>query len=125
MKNSGAIVMLIFLCGSGLAAQTAISDSAVSSAARSIHDKMFAPDKGRHFMVSAFLAGFSYYAFRQEAGAAQSTSNTAAATLSLSIGLGKEIYDRVSKKGTPSLKDIVADAAGVAAAILILNLSSE
>jgi len=125
MKDSRTIFFLLILCSSGLMAHTVVSDSAVAGVTRSVHDKMFAPDKGHHFMVSAFLAGFSYYAFRQEAGVSQSSSNTAAATLTLSIGLAKEIYDGVSKKGTPSLKDFVADAAGIAAAMLILNLSSE
>lgn len=36
----------------------------------------------------------------------------AAGLASLSIGAGKEIYDKASKKGTPSLKDIGCDVIG-------------
>jgi len=125
MKQRCTIVFLLLLGSSALLAGPVAADSTASSLTRSIHDKMFAPDKGHHFMVSAFLAGFSYYALRQEAGASQPVSNSAAATFTLSIGLAKEIYDGLGKKGTPSFKDFVADAAGVAAAMLVLNLSSK
>ena len=124
MKQRHIILFLLLLCSSGLVARTVAADSTVSSVTRSIHDNMFAPDKGHHFMASAFLAGFSYYALHQEAGLSQSASITAAAGLTLSIGLAKEVYDGLGKKGTPSLKDVVADAAGIAAAMLILNMSS-
>lgn len=37
----------------------------------------------------------------------------AAGITSLAIGAGKEIYDKASKKGTPSLKDIGCDLLGI------------
>lgn len=36
-----------------------------------------------------------------------------AALITLLIGVGKEIYDKVTKKGTASWKDIICDIAGV------------
>lgn len=51
-------------------------------------------------------------------------ATTVSVSLSLSIGLAKEVYDGVSGKGTPSFKDIIADAAGVAFGIIIISVSS-
>ncbi len=119
------VLLLLFLCSASLAAQTTSQDTLTSNVTRSFHDQWFAPDKGHHFMASAFLTGFSYYALRQEAGASEQASNRAAIGLALSIGVAKEIYDGVSGKGTPSVKDIVADIAGIAVGLLILNVSSE
>ncbi len=76
-------------------------------------------------MASAFLTGFSYYAVKQEFGQSQKTANVAAVSVSLSIGLAKEIYDGVSGTGHPSWKDFIIDAAGVACGIFILNVSSQ
>ena len=75
-------------------------------------------------MASAFLTGMSFYTMRQEFNASESASNGAAVGISLSIGIAKEIYDGASGKGTASFKDIIADAAGIAAAIFLLNISS-
>ena len=36
----------------------------------------------------------------------------------MSIGVGKEIYDKVSKKGTPEWKDILADFIGALVGVL-------
>ena len=42
-----------------------------------------------------------------------------AAGVVLLIGIGKEIYDKVSGKGTCDWKDLVADVAGISAGCLI------
>jgi uncharacterized protein YfiM (DUF2279 family) len=44
---------------------------------------------------------------------------------SFSLGLLKEVYDKVSKKGTASFKDITADVAGIGFGIALLSLSSD
>ena len=103
----------------------AAADSLNLNLKRSLHDQWFSQDKAHHFMVSAFLTGFSYYAFKQEFEQSQETATVAAVSLSFSIGIAKEIYDGASGSGTPSFKDIVADAAGVVVGILILNVSSQ
>ena len=125
MKRFLCIFTLVFLCCMSLPAQTVDSDSLTLKVSRTFHDRLFASDKGHHFMASAFLAGFTYYAFRQEFGVSDRESNGAAIGIAFTIGLAKEVYDGVSGKGTPSFKDIVADAAGIAAAIIIFNISSE
>ena len=126
MRLYFCIIGLLLLSGVSLAQDSFISaDSLNNKLVRSSNDQWFSQDKAHHFMVSAFLTGFSYYAFKQEFGLSHQQANTAALSLSLSIGIGKEIYDGASGKGTPSFKDFIADAAGVAVGLLILNLSSE
>ncbi len=125
MKNAPFVLLLLLLCSASLAAKTVSPDTLTSNVTRSAHDRWFAPDKGHHFMASAFLTGFSSYAFRQEAGASERVSNRAAIGFAVSIGVVEEIYDGVRGKGTPGIKDIVADIAGIAVGILILNVSSE
>lgn len=41
-----------------------------------------------------------------------------AAIITLTIGIGKEVYDKVSKKGWAEWKDLVADCIGVLIGIL-------
>jgi len=36
-------------------------------------------------------------------------------------GIGKEIYDGVSKKGTPSWKDLIADGVGILLGVLLFT----
>ena len=43
------------------------------------------------------------------------------ASFSFSIGLGKELYDKKSGRGTASWKDVVADVVGIAVGLLILS----
>lgn len=101
------------------------ADSLNQKLKRSLRDQWFGQDKAHHFMASAFLTGFSNYALRQEFDQPQGTANTVSVGLVLSIGIAKEIYDGLSGKGTPSFKDIIADAAGIAVGVLILNVSSQ
>jgi len=44
--------------------------------------------------------------------------NILACLLVLVVGISKEVYDKISGKGTCDWKDIVADLAGIAAAYL-------
>ena len=126
MNRLVTVTLLVFVLSGLCPANSAVvsADSINKNLKRSFHDQWFSQDKAHHFMVSAFLTGFSYYTFKQEFGHSEESTTIAAVSVSLSIGIGKEIYDGVSGKGTPSFKDIVADAAGVAVGILILNVSS-
>ena len=126
MKTSPVLILLILLAGQCLAQKEMISaDSLNHNLKRSTKDHWFGQDKAHHFMVSAFLTGFSYYACKQEFGFSRQQANTAAVGFTMTIGVGKEIYNSVSGKGTPSFKDVIANAAGVAAGILILNIAVE
>ena len=58
-------------------------------------------DKANHFVYGAVLAAAGSL-YSPEAGAA----------LCLAVAVGKEVYDRVSRKGNPEAADIVATVIG-------------
>jgi putative lipoprotein len=82
------------------------------------NDPWFGTDKAQHFFMSAFIQSVSFSALR--ATRLSRTNSLLAATLvSSAVGIGKEIYD-AKHGGDPSLKDLTWDAAGIAAASLLL-----
>ncbi len=123
-KTLALFLMLLLFSSINLFAEETQTDS-LTTRPKTVHDRLFAADKGHHFMVSAFIAGASFYAMQQEMSASSPASTRAAFGIAFSIGLAKEVYDGVSGRGTPSVKDIIADAAGIAAALLIFNFTTE
>ena len=83
-------------------------------------DRWFALDKAHHFTTSAVLTGLGYYAARQEAGFDTRFAAGASAGVSISLGIGKECYDKKF-----SCKDLLADILGTAAGLFILNVTLE
>ncbi|MCK4224034.1 MAG: hypothetical protein KAX39_02560 [candidate division Zixibacteria bacterium] len=78
-----------------------------------ISDKWFAWDKAEHLGVSAFLSGVSYSIFRDFYYNKEKSSVYFSATLTFSLGLGKEFYDKKTPKGRFSYKDLAADILGI------------
>ena len=78
-----------------------------------IVDKWFAKDKAEHLVVSAFLAGVSCSIFRDFYRNGEESSIYFSAGLTLSLGLGKEFYDRRTPLGKFSYKDLAADVLGI------------
>lgn len=78
-------------------------------------DPWFGPDKGLHFGASAALAGGGYvggaWVFEEPWQRA-----TVGATLSLSLGVAKELHD-LAGYGHPSWRDMTWNAAGTATAL--------
>lgn len=70
---------------------------------------MLDSDKANHFAYGAALAGL---------GALHSV--LAGALLCAALAIGKEVYDRASKRGTPDLLDVVWTLIGGAAVLLPL-----
>ncbi|MBD3387020.1 hypothetical protein GF407_19105 [candidate division KSB1 bacterium] len=83
-------------------------------------DPWLAKDKADHLIMSAFFAGLGYYGARKLTNKSVSASANLAASFSLTLGLSKEAYDKISEKGIFSLKDIVADIAGIFLGYLLL-----
>jgi putative lipoprotein len=75
-------------------------------------DPWFAKDKLKHFVVSAALAGAGYYVAHSKLKMRKENARAASAGVTLSIGLGKEIYDRKHSDTGFSRRDLAADAAG-------------
>jgi putative lipoprotein len=81
-------------------------------------DHWFGVDKAKHFFISAFVESVAYSALRA-ANVRHDPALIAASTLTLGVGVGKEIHDHRSY-GLFSVKDLSWDIAGNAAAATIL-----
>lgn len=82
-------------------------------------DPWLSPDKAKHFFLSMFVESLSFSALRA-ANASRNGSLVGAATASVGFSIGREIYDYYHP-GTPSLKDLTWDVAGVAAGAVALR----
>ncbi|MCK5739814.1 hypothetical protein KAH55_11555 [bacterium] len=71
-------------------------------------------DKYDHFISSAFLTAAGYCLLRNRCEISHQNALVYSAGISLSFGIGKEVYDKLSQKGHPSWRDIFADIAGLA-----------
>ena len=74
-------------------------------------------DKYDHFIGSAFLTAAGSCLLRNRCEISHQNALVYSAGISLSFGIGKEVYDKLSQKGHPSWRDIFADIAGLALGI--------
>jgi len=81
-------------------------------------DHWFGADKVKHFFMSAFVESVTYSALRAS-NVRHDTALVAASSVTLGIGIGKEIHDHHSY-GQFSVKDLTWDVAGNAAAATVL-----
>lgn len=84
-------------------------------------DPWLGKDKFDHFLASAFLTCLAYHAGRNSVALEHKNAISYASGITLSLGLGKEIWDKKSKRGHPSLCDLLADISGVALGFLICS----
>lgn len=82
-------------------------------------DPWLSPDKAKHFFMSVFVESFSFSVLRA-ANASRDASLVGAVAVSAGVGVGREVYDYYHP-GTPSLKDIAWDAAGIMTAAVALH----
>lgn len=82
-------------------------------------DRWMSSDKARHFFTSALLDCLAYSVLRTTR-VSQKDALVGAGALTAGVGIGKEVYDR-KFGGDPSLKDLAADGAGIAAATALLR----
>ncbi|HXE59919.1 MAG TPA: DUF2279 domain-containing protein [Gemmatimonadaceae bacterium] len=82
-------------------------------------DKWLAPDKLKHFFMSAFIESASYSALRG-ARVSHHDAIVSAAGIAVSVGLAKELHDTRTGEGF-SLRDLTWDAAGTAAGAAFLS----
>ena len=82
-------------------------------------DKWLAPDKLKHFFVSAFVESASYSALRA-ARVNRHDAILSGAGLTLGVGLAKELHDTRTGEGF-SFRDLTWDAAGTGAAAAFLS----
>lgn len=82
-------------------------------------DRWFARDKALHFAATAAIQSVGHTALRA-AGADYRDASIAAGAISLSVGVGKEIWDR-SQGRYFSWKDLTADGFGGASAAVLVR----
>jgi uncharacterized protein YfiM (DUF2279 family) len=82
-------------------------------------DRWLAPDKVKHFFMSAFVESVSYAALRS-ARVRHDGALGGAVAITLAAGVGKEVHDRHTESDA-SAKDLAWDAAGAAAAAALLS----
>ncbi len=98
-----------------------VADSTAETRPKFSRDLWLGKDKLDHALVSAGLAAAQFYVLHQEFEMSDSRSRQIAAGSTLVIGIAKEIYDKASRRGTSSWKDLFADLAGVALAVVIMT----
>ncbi len=84
-------------------------------------DSWLGVDKVKHFFMGAFVQSVSYSAIRAT-GASHTASLAGAAGVTAGVSIAKEAWDAHSG-GTPSVRDLVWDAAGAGTATLLLRRS--
>jgi uncharacterized protein YfiM (DUF2279 family) len=82
-------------------------------------DPMFGPDKVKHFFMAGFVEAMTF-ASLQAAGANRSSAKSAAIGTTIVVSIGREVHDRRTK-GLFSVRDLVWDALGASAALLVIN----
>jgi uncharacterized protein YfiM (DUF2279 family) len=86
------------------------------------NDKFIAKDKALHFICSAAIVGLSFHSTYNQLGYDKDDSRIFSISLTGLIGIGKEIMDSKKKPSSSSWRDLLADAVGIAAGVLIFTI---
>ena len=89
-----------------------------NSVAEKPRDPWLAVDKYRHLMASALLVGIISDVLRVEGNQPRDRAVGIGVSITLSLGIGKELYDRSHPGHVASWRDLAADLAGIAVGIL-------
>jgi uncharacterized protein YfiM (DUF2279 family) len=84
-------------------------------------DHILGPDKLRHFTGSAILTAFFYQISFRDLNYKGDDSKMIAAGLTLSLGIGKEFYDRSRENNHFCWLDLLADIAGITIGLVLVN----
>ena len=85
-------------------------------------DKWFAIDKLQHFSYSCLISLGCQYVLVNKYDNSESEALPISTTLSFSAGLSKELNDSKGKNGFFSVKDMIANCAGLIIASAIINI---
>ena len=84
-------------------------------------DKWFAVDKAQHFSYSCLISLGCQYVLVNKSKNTESESLPVSTALSFVAGLSKELNDSRGKNGFFSVKDMIANCAGLLVAAAIIN----
>ena len=125
-KHIVLLISLFFILLNNLNAQSALEVSANNENVDKKEtikrvDKWVAIDKLQHFSYSCLISLGCQYVLVNKKYISESDALPISTALSFSDGLSKELNDRRGKKGFFSVKDMIANCAGLFVAIAIIN----
>jgi len=85
-------------------------------------DSWFGKDKVQHVFGSAFITGLGFLMFREPLNRSENTALYSGSSVAFGLGVSKELYDRKSKKGRASYKDLVADLLGIGLTAFLIKI---
>jgi uncharacterized protein YfiM (DUF2279 family) len=117
------IVSAFFLCSCIMDAQDNSGVEQKSEQEQKVKrvDKWFAVDKAQHFTYSCLISLGCQYVLVNKSKNTESESLPVSTSLSFVAGLSKELNDSRGKNGFFSVKDMIANCAGLLVAAAIIN----
>ena len=117
------IVILLVLCFCIISAQDNNPIDTKSEQKQKVKrvDKWFAVDKAQHFTYSCLISLGCQYVLVNKSKNAESESLPVSTALSFVAGLSKELNDSRGKNGFFSVKDMIANCAGLLVAAAIIS----
>lgn len=90
---------------------------------RPAQDPWLGRDKASHLALSFSMVGFGYHLARIEGRQGRAAARGASFGASVSLGLGKELWDRRRPGGRFSYKDLIFDLAGAGLGLAIFTIN--
>jgi len=118
------VFIILLITGSGFAQTINSEPDSSRHKNAAVQDDWFGRDKLQHFIASAYLTGFGSGLSQQVFGCDEQAGGRYGAAFGITLGFGKELYDRFGRKQIFSWKDIAADALGVLVGLLMIGLWS-
>ena len=117
------IVILLVLCFCIISAQDNNPIDTKSEKKQKVKrvDKWFAVDKAQHFTYSCLISLGCQYVLVNKSNNTESESLPVSTALSFVAGLSKELNDSRGKNGFFSVKDMIANCAGLLVAAAIIS----
>jgi len=117
------IVILLVLCFCIISAQDNNPIDTKSEKKQKVKrvDKWFAVDKAQHFTYSCLISLGCQYVLVNKSKNTESESLPVSTALSFVSGLSKELNDSRGKNGFFSVKDMIANCAGLVVAAAIIS----
>jgi len=111
------LILFVYLRANGYA-----SDQVVQQDSSIIIDSWFSPDKGQHLLGSMMATVLISKIGHTQLNMGTHNAQISAATISFSIGLGKELVDGKSLHNQFSWKDLTADIIGITIGLVLAGI---
>ena len=115
------LLFAVFCNGQSIGVENLRQEAQLTQKKPDLMGRMLAMDKLKHFTFSLYTTTTGYYIMNRMLETEYKQAYLYSAGFSLTLGLGKEGHDLKNDQGTFSFLDIVADLAGTAFGILIID----